>query len=171
MPAVADLQNSVVKEFADEPRVFAGIMSQAESAATQERVWRNFYLRGPLLFDRTGAVAGAVTYGQPFTVGLPFSRGFIIGPDLSVAVPQFGYNPQSTIEHIYELLGALPEVGDINADGDVDLSDFATFALCFGLAEPAPGTCDNAAFSYSDMNSDGRVDLNDFATFALHFDR
>ena len=48
-------------------------------------------------------------------------------------------------------------------------SDFATFALCFGLGTPNPPGCDADAFTCSDLNGDATVDLTDFATFALTF--
>ena len=60
--------------------------------------------------------------------------------------------------------------GDINQEGGpVDLTDFATFALCFGLGAANPPDCDADAFACSDLNGDAIVDLTDFATFALTF--
>ena len=60
--------------------------------------------------------------------------------------------------------------GDINQQGGpVDLTDFATFALCFGLGAANPPDCDADAFTCSDLNGDATVDLIDFATFALTF--
>jgi hypothetical protein len=60
--------------------------------------------------------------------------------------------------------------GDIDGSGGlVDLSDFATFALCFGLPAPNPPDCGQAAFGCSDLDADGSVNLNDFATFATWF--
>lgn len=59
--------------------------------------------------------------------------------------------------------------GDINQSGGlVDLNDFASFALCFGLTGPG-GSCGPVSFDCSDMDANGNVDLNDFATFALTF--
>jgi len=60
--------------------------------------------------------------------------------------------------------------GDIDGDGDVDLIDFATFALCFssGATTPPPG-CSASDFASSDIDDDGGVDLTDFATFALNY--
>lgn len=64
--------------------------------------------------------------------------------------------------------GGIP--GDIDGDGDVDLTDFATFAICYGypVTPPAPG-CSPDEAAACDLNDDGAVELNDFATFALHF--
>ena len=62
---------------------------------------------------------------------------------------------------------------DFDRDGDVDLSDFSIFALCFSRAgsppssqcgckgDPDPCNCD--------LDGDGDVDLSDFAKFALCF--
>ena len=60
--------------------------------------------------------------------------------------------------------------GDINADGRVNLADFATFAICFGVpvSNPPPG-CSDAQAHASDFNGDAMIDLNDFATFAANF--
>jgi hypothetical protein len=61
------------------------------------------------------------------------------------------------------------QCGDIDMSGGlIDLNDFATFALCYGLMGPAPG-CDAQAFFCADLDSNGTVDLNDFATFAIWF--
>ena len=57
--------------------------------------------------------------------------------------------------------------GDIDGDGQpVDLDDFATFALCFGSAQPGP-MCDVTARGCCDLNGDQTIDLDDFATFAV----
>lgn len=45
------------------------------------------------------------------------------------------------------------------SDGNINLADFATFALCFGT--PPVGDCYCA-----DMDRDGAIDMIDFATFA-----
>ena len=57
--------------------------------------------------------------------------------------------------------------GNIDGDGQpVDLNDFATFALCFGLTQLGP-MCDAAAWDCCDLNGDHTIDLDDFATFAV----
>jgi hypothetical protein len=59
--------------------------------------------------------------------------------------------------------------GDIDHSGGfVNLSDFATFAICYGLFGAAPG-CDIEAFTCSDLDGDGSVTLGDFATFATWY--
>jgi hypothetical protein len=55
--------------------------------------------------------------------------------------------------------------GDINGSGgSVDLVDFASFAVCFGLSPNSSVAC-----ACSDMNHDGAINLQDFATFSLIF--
>lgn len=78
-------------------------MSQQESQEVLERFWRNFRLRGTMLFDETGAVA-ADLYGQPRT-DQPFGRGFVIGPDGVVELPLFGHDPDRVVATIRSLLG------------------------------------------------------------------
>jgi len=61
--------------------------------------------------------------------------------------------------------------GDLDYDGDVDLVDFATFAMCYGgatVTTPPPG-CATEQFDDSDLDDDTDVDLTDFATFAMNF--
>lgn len=58
--------------------------------------------------------------------------------------------------------------GDFDGDGDVDLTDFAVFAQCFGGPNlPPPGTCPSGADA--DCDDDGDVDLSDFSIFAQNF--
>jgi len=62
-------------------------------------------------------------------------------------------------------------LGDLDDDGDVDLTDFATFAICYGgatVTTPPPG-CAPQEFADADLDDDSDVDLTDFATFALVF--
>ncbi|UCG33065.1 MAG: hypothetical protein JSU68_00240, partial [Phycisphaerales bacterium] len=61
--------------------------------------------------------------------------------------------------------------GDLDHDRDVDLADFATFALCYHGASVtvAPPGCSASEFTESDFDDDGDVDLADFATFAQNY--
>ena len=61
--------------------------------------------------------------------------------------------------------------GDYDGDGDIDLNDFATFAVCFGgpAVTTPPGGCTAEQFECSDIDGDGDVDLADFGTFAVRF--
>ncbi len=51
-----------------------------------------------------------------------------------------------------------PGNGDFDSDGDVDLSDFASFQACFD--QTSVGVCEPG-----DMEGNGVVDLEDFALF------
>jgi hypothetical protein len=64
-----------------------------------------------------------------------------------------------------------PTLGDFDLDGDVDLNDFATFALCFAGAAVTvePPGCGPEDFDATDLDGDGDVDLGDFSTFATNF--
>ncbi|MBN1512217.1 MAG: hypothetical protein JXB13_09405 [Phycisphaerae bacterium] len=58
---------------------------------------------------------------------------------------------------------AWPRVPDFDADGDVDLADFAGFQDCFG--EAVTGTCLNA-----ELSGDGLIDANDVPAFVEHME-
>lgn len=59
-----------------------------------------------------------------------------------------------------------PFPGDYDDDGDVDLTDFGTFQLCFnGPTRPYPFS----GCGVADTDDDGDVDLSDFATFLSCF--
>ncbi len=61
-------------------------------------------------------------------------------------------------------------LGDFNGDCRVNLTDFASFSLCFtGSSTVRPDLCSPEEFSATDLTGDGRVDLSDFATFAAQF--
>lgn len=96
MPAVADIQNSIVKEFENEPRVVTPIMNQGEPPDELSRFWRNIYLRGQMVLDPDQSVADGL-YEQPRT-WLPFSCAWVIGPDQTVVAPIFGHQPQRVID-------------------------------------------------------------------------
>jgi predicted CXXCH cytochrome family protein len=62
-------------------------------------------------------------------------------------------------------------LGTIDWDCDVDLSDYATLALCYAgatVTTPPPG-CSTEEFARCDVDADGDVDLSDFATFAENY--
>ena len=60
------------------------------------------------------------------------------------------------------------EPGDLDADGDVDLIDYAVFAGCLAGPGIVPGCCSPAGDA-ADINNDGDVDLNDVQGFQLAF--
>lgn len=62
----------------------------------------------------------------------------------------------------------LPGSADFDGDGDVDSSDFAQFAQCFGGSNNPPASgCPSGVDT--DLDGDGDVDLADFALFAQQF--
>ena len=73
------------------------------------------------------------------------------------------------VEHFYLQVLVLP--GDLDEDGDVDLSDFAAFSNCLAGPENAtpPGGCTPQAFDACDLDNDSDVDLDDFAAFSVNF--
>jgi hypothetical protein len=74
-------------------------------------------------------------------------------------------------DEVHFYLRVAPVPGDIDEDGDVDLSDFSTFSVCFygpGNTIP-PAGCTEDDFAACDLDGDGDVDLSDFSTFSVNF--
>ncbi|MCF8380110.1 MAG: T9SS type A sorting domain-containing protein [Bacteroidales bacterium] len=105
--AEADMQNTIVKEFADNPNVETYVMNENQfdrDPLDWVKTWTSrFYQRGPMLYDADGTVGGGI-FSQPNVGGMPFGRGFIIDQEGKVAKAFFGHQPQMAIETIYSLL-------------------------------------------------------------------
>ncbi|UCG33882.1 MAG: hypothetical protein JSU68_04440, partial [Phycisphaerales bacterium] len=118
--------------------------------------------------------------GHDGTVGDRFAVEGTILPLLSVDLGDYGvfWNTSTlhgfvwaNVDHTTDFAAGLElcVCGDINGSGGlVDLNDFASFALCFGVSQPGPN-CGAQTFACSDLDGNGQVDLNDFSTFALWF--
>jgi len=75
----------------------------------------------------------------------------------------------STSRWAFFRFGVTP-LGDIDINGQVDLVDFATFAICYTNGGTyAPPGCSDQEFALSDLDNDGDTDLVDFATFAVNY--
>jgi len=100
------MQNNIIREFEDHPEVVVFVYEEGgRNGETEEWFqvfWDNFFLRGRVLFEASGAIS-RTHYDQPAT-GLPFGRGFIIGRDGRVVLPYFGHQPEMVIETIRRLL-------------------------------------------------------------------
>lgn len=125
------MQNTIVKEFADNPDVVTFIYDQGgqrgETKEWCEKMWSNYFLRGSVVFEASGQIAAA-HYKQPNT-GLPFGRGFIIDRDGKISLPYFGHDPQMVINKIYELLGKTGVGEKIKSEG-------MQFRLCQNAPNP-----------------------------------
>jgi hypothetical protein len=108
----------------------------------------------------------ALTLDATNGVVMPFDSFFpghgtgelIIVADLSASDPPLTFGLMESTSTIYFR-------GDFDADGDVDLADFATFSQCFdGSFRSVPAVCVPC-----DLDDDMDVDLSDFATFGQLF--
>jgi hypothetical protein len=98
---VTDAQNTIIKEFQNNPKVVAAVLQEGETAAWVNAFWTNHFLRDTVLWDANKQ--HTPNYKQPAT-GIPMGRGFIIDQEGKVAVPYFGYEPRETIRKIYDLI-------------------------------------------------------------------
>jgi len=84
----------------------------------------------------------------------------LAAPDIGMGTPPlvdmgaYEYGPQSVAP------------ADFDADGDVDLTDFGTFQVCFNGPNRSPAS---TACKPVDMDYDGDVDLGDFSAFQACF--
>jgi hypothetical protein len=152
MPAVADMQNSIIKEFEANPCVVTAIYNEGgdrgETREWLETVWDNYYLRGSIIWDATGNISRQA-YDQPDT-GLPFGRSFIIDRGGDVVLPYFGHDAARAIKTIYglldpvEVLTVTTEISGCQATFAADVTGTIPYSYHwdFGLfgtsAEPQP---------------------------------
>ena len=86
----------------------------------------------------------------------------VIPACLSQSGSSFSYTLTAEVRN--DVLKPARPVGDFDADGDVDFTDFFAFANGFGE------TADQTGFGPAyDLNGDGEVGMDDFFVFASHF--
>jgi hypothetical protein len=99
--------------------------------------------------------------------GLPASGGI---PDVRVRVIARDQRFQNSADDsgAFAITAGVPAIpGDLDADGDVDLDDFALWALCptGPGANVPPAECIPQQFDRADLDGDGDVDLQDYDYF------
>jgi hypothetical protein len=73
-------------------------------------------------------------------------------------------------EALAAIVGPGVRPGDINGDGLINLTDFTTFATCFGATvEPPVEFCTPDIAARCDLDSNNSVNLADFSTFSTLF--
>jgi hypothetical protein len=115
--------------------------------------------------------AGSATLGATgMAPGDVFITDFSGGFDIFAYAVELGLAPADDLDGLTLGLPQAPPIvcADFDGDGDVDLSDFALFAACFGGAAspPAPGCPPGID---TDLDNDGDADISDFAIFAACF--
>ena len=157
--------------FADNPLIIQwdanNLDQRAENADPRYGV--EVYFNGNLVAEETlirPDVLGAINETAPFTledVGAEIGEGF----DNYVELRGVNYNGDGGgnwmgVDHVslHQLGGPLPDPGDFNNDGSVNMEDFNILASnIYGHLDGVSG------FDNGDMNRDGRIDLADFHDF------
>jgi hypothetical protein len=125
-------------------------------------------------FIAAGGVFGIGHVWEPFSFAVPDNeyllinflvRGMSWGEAAWSSIPVLSWqhvvlgDPLAYVEEVVEL------TADLDADGDVDLADFATFQVCFGGFGARP----RAGCGAADLDGDDDVDLSDFAAFSMEY--
>ena len=78
----------------------------------------------------------------------------------------YGHGPQGDAIHIYNFVRCVRDIsiieGDLDGDGDVDLSDLAALLANYGVAS-------GASYENGDLDGDGDVDLADLAALLANY--
>ena len=120
----------------------------------------NYVYVGEIDVQVTGGVAPSVTQTRRLDNGPPEVVEIVLDrPIPANARTRFTFNDGAIVQSVsYTYL-----LGDVDADDDHDLADFAALANCTAQ-ESAMGQC--RAF---DFNTDGHIDAGDYAAFLLLF--
>ena len=115
-------------------------------------------------FSGQAALASDQARGEPCAGGDADSDGHCDDVDNCKTVP----NDMQEDDDSDGWGNACDAPGDHDHNGRVNLHDFATFALCFGLDSPND-YCDVIELADADLDVSGIVDLGDFGTFMANF--
>lgn len=147
-PVVSDIQTKIIDEFKDNPNVVTFLYSGKENEQLS-RLYEYFdwyYLNTGFAYDET-----AETYKQHYDqlkTGLPWGKAYIIDQDGIVHASSFGYDPDKTIQAIYDLL----ENETTGMESEKQTPDFGLKAF----PNPVSG---NVTFEYT-ISSSGETDIS-----------
>jgi probable HAF family extracellular repeat protein len=110
---------------------------------------------------------GMVDLNDHLTAALPYVLTVANDINDSGVIAVTAVDPDTDEEQALVLVPASGP-GDCDGDGDVDLGDFSTFSVCFGLRGPTE-QCPENEFDCCDLNGDGWINLTDFNTFQVLF--
>lgn len=129
------------------------------------------YNEGMVWTPNTGLISASAYFAM---VGVVLPDGFSVSDCTNVSADGSTINATILEEETFTYYSAIirlrePCPGDLNNDGQVDDSDFVSFAAQYDILECAsasmPGYC------RADLNSDGYVDDADFVLFAQAYDQ
>ena len=158
---------------AGSPQIVPGTIMN-ESTSSRNR--RSYFTTDILLDkDRHYRMVARVTQLRATTIGLPISHDNLTvngGLNYQDSSPCTGVNvasatvSSSTLYLSMRFGSVLSGTHDFDGDGNVDLTDFAGFQLCF--TGPGGGPLGEGCEAF-DADDDGDVDLADFSDFQLAF--
>jgi len=104
------------------------------------------------VFDRTATLIGSIDMpGSPFDLDLSADGRYVVTGGKAVHANDMGRGADVYTYEVYEFC-----FGDLDGDGDVDLSDLAELLGHYGTAS-------GATYEMGDLDGDGDVDLSDLA--------
>jgi hypothetical protein len=121
---------------------------------------------------RTDALPTMLTAGSGDTFDVSINPPLVAGAgEYRATLEVLGESEEdaSTVSASLELVVVIPELGDVDLDGNVDLADLAAFQRCFCQPQTACASPPSEECAGFDFDSNGYIEAADWTSLHVHF--